>query len=278
MSKARLTLVGAGPGDPELISLKGVRALKEADVVLYDALIHPELLNYAPESSQKIFVGKKKGVCQFPQEEINRLIVDCALNYGHVVRLKGGDPFIFGRGHEELVYAQAFNIPTEIVPGISSSISVPELQHIPLTRRGINDSFWVLTGTTREHQLSKDIEVAAKSSATVVILMGMTKLAEIAEVFRKEGKADTPVAVIQNGTLPNEKIALGSVDTITGIVKEQGLSSPAIIVIGEVVSLHPRYLKEFIQTTKNSFLEPDEKFLVNPGLKGFYQKFLKRKS
>ena len=272
MNKAKLTLVGAGPGDPELISLKGVRALKEADVVLYDALIHPDLLKYAPESAQKIFVGKKKGVCQFPQEEINRLIVDCALNYGHVVRLKGGDPFIFGRGHEELIYAQAFNIPTEIVPGISSSISVPELQQIPLTRRGVNDSFWVLTGTTKEHQLSKDIEIAAKSNATVVILMGMTKLLEITEVFRLEGRSDTPVAVIQNGTLPNEKIALGSVETIAEIAKEQGLSSPAIIVIGEVVSLHPRYLKELIQSTKTPFIEPEGKVLTNPGLKGFYQK------
>src|SRR5687768_4378412 len=145
MKKARLTLVGAGPGDPELISVKGVKALSEADVVLYDALVHPDLLNHAPESAIKIFVGKKKGVCQFAQEEINRLIVENALNFGHVVRLKGGDPFIFGRGHEELLHAQAFNIETKVIPGISSSIAVPELQHIPLTRRGINDSFWVMT-------------------------------------------------------------------------------------------------------------------------------------
>src|SRR5690606_50719 len=126
--------------------------------------------------------GKKKGVCQFAQEEINKLIVEYALRCGHVVRLKGGDPFIFGRGHEELLHAQAFNIETKVIPGISSSIAVPELQHIPLTRRGINDSFWVLTGTTRNHELSQDIEVAARSNATVVILMGMTKLQEITEV------------------------------------------------------------------------------------------------
>jgi uroporphyrin-III C-methyltransferase len=268
MKKPKLTLVGAGPGDPELISLKGVKALKEADVVLYDALIHPDLLKYAPESSNKIFVGKKKGVCQFPQEEVNRLIVDCALNYGHVVRLKGGDPFIFGRGHEELLYAQAFNIPSEVIPGISSAIAVPELQHIPLTRRGINDSFWVLTGTTKEHELSNDIEVAAKSNATVVILMGMTKLCEIMEIFRKEGKSEIPVAVIQNGTLPQEKFLLGTVNTIEEKVKEERLSSPAIIVIGEVVSLHPRFLKEI------SVAKLQEEKLV----KGIYHKLIKRKS
>ena len=172
------------------------------------------------------------------------------MNHGHVVRLKGGDPFIFGRGHEELIYAQAFKIETKVIPGISSSIAVPELQQIPLTRRGINDSFWVLTGTTKEHELSKDIEVAAKSNATVVILMGMTKLYEITEVFRKEGKKDTPVAVIQNGSLPGEKLVIGSISSIAQLAKEKGISSPAIIVIGEVVSLHPTYIREFVQRYK----------------------------
>lgn len=276
MKKGRLTLVGAGPGDPELISLKGIKALKEADVILYDALVHPDLLNHAPESAKKIFVGKKKGVCQFPQEEINKLIVDCALNYGHVVRLKGGDPFIFGRGHEELLYAQAFNIDTAVIPGISSSISVPELQLIPLTRRGINDSFWVLTGNTRDHQLSRDIEIAAKSNATIVILMGMTKLQEITEVFRKEGKGTLPVAVIQNGSLPDEKVAIGTVDTIAEIVKERQISSPAIIVLGEVVSLHPSQVAELEKLNK-IVPEPEGKEVANPRLRSFYRKFFPRK-
>lgn len=274
--RARLTLVGAGPGDPELISVKGVKALSEADVVLYDALVHPDLLKHAPETSKKIFVGKKKGVCQFPQEEINRLIVEYALSCGHVVRLKGGDPFIFGRGHEELLHAQAFNIETNVIPGISSSIAVPELQQIPLTRRGINDSFWVLTGTTREHELSKDIEVAAKSNATVVILMGMTKLKEIAEVFRNEGKGNTPVAVIQNGSLPEEKMVLGTVNNIAQITNDQGISSPAIIVIGEVVSLHPDFIYEYVHHHKNNF-ESEGKIVVNSKLKDFYNKLLRWK-
>jgi uroporphyrin-III C-methyltransferase len=276
MKRAKLTLVGAGPGDPELISLKGVKALSEADVVLYDALVHPDLLNHAPANARKVFVGKKKGVCQFPQEEINTLIVEYALNFGHVVRLKGGDPFIFGRGHEEILHAQAFNIETNIVPGISSSIAVPELQQIPLTRRGVNDSFWVLTGTTRDHKLSADIKTAAKSNATVVILMGMTKLEEITEVFKKEDKGEIPVAIIQNGSLPDEKLALGTINTILEIVNDQKLTSPAIIVIGEVVSLHPHYVLELAHQNK-TFFEQQGKVIENSKLKKFYFNLLKRK-
>lgn len=252
MRKAKVTLVGAGPGDPELITVKGLKALADADVVLYDALIHPDILKYAPTKALKIFVGKKKGICQFPQEEINKLIVENALQHGHVVRLKGGDPFIFGRGHEEMVYAESFNVETAVIPGISSSISVPELQRIPLTRRGINDSFWVLTGTTRDHQLSDDIRIAATSNATVVVLMGMTKLEEITKVFQAEGKSRLPVAIIQNGTMPDEQFVLGTIDTIVETVKNHGISSPAIIVIGEVVSLHPDFIFEQVMKIPDS--------------------------
>ena len=241
MKTPKLTLVGAGPGDPDLISIKGVKALASADVVLYDALAHPDLLQHVSEQAIRIFVGKKKGVCQFKQEDINALIVENALKHGHVVRLKGGDPFIFGRGHEELLHARFFGLEVAIVPGISSSYSVPELHGIPLTRRGLNESFWVVTGTTREHDLSSDIYIAARSSATIVVLMGMTKLKEITGIFVKEGKEKLPVAIIQNGSLPEEKIALGTIETIVQIVEEKQLSSPAVIVIGEVVSLHPSF-------------------------------------
>jgi uroporphyrin-III C-methyltransferase len=241
MNSPKLTLVGAGPGDPDLISVKGVKALASADVVLYDALAHPDLLQHVRPTAIKIFVGKKKGVCQFKQEDINALIVENAKKYGHVVRLKGGDPFIFGRGHEEILHAKFFGLETEVIPGISSSYSVPELQGIPLTRRGLNESFWVVTGTTREHELSTDILIAARSTATIVVLMGMTKLKEITEIFIKEGKGKTPVAIIQNGTLPEEKVAIGKIENIVSIVEQKQIGSPAVIVIGEVVSLHPSY-------------------------------------
>ncbi|MGB0930180.1 MAG: uroporphyrinogen-III C-methyltransferase [Chitinophagales bacterium] len=234
----KLTLVGAGPGDPELLTLKGLRALQNADVVLYDALANPELLDFAPKSALKVFVGKRAGHHHYSQEEINQLIVKYAFSHGHVVRLKGGDAFVFGRGHEEIEYADIFGIESEVVPGISSCIAVPELQKVPLTRRGVNESFWVMTGTTRGGQLSKDIEVAAQSSATVVILMGMRKLFDITRIFGKNGKNDMPVMVIQNGSRNNEKMVLGTVRTIVGRVREVGIGAPGIIVIGEVVRLH----------------------------------------
>ncbi|MCS6823493.1 MAG: uroporphyrinogen-III C-methyltransferase [Cytophagaceae bacterium] len=250
MNSPKLTLVGAGPGDPDLISVKGVKALADADVVLYDALINTELLNYAPSRALKIFVGKKKGFCQFKQSDINKMIVDYALQYGHVVRLKGGDPFIFGRGHEEMLYAQSFNIPVEVVPGISSSYSVPEMQGIPLTRRAVNESFWVITGSTQDHKLSEDVALAAQSTATIVILMGMTRLPEIVEIFKQHGKTETPVAVIQNGTLPNEKIALGNISTIVENVRKNNMDSPAVIVIGEVVREHRDFTSEVLKSIK----------------------------
>ena len=184
----KLTLIGAGPGDAELITAKGANALSAADVVLYDALVNKELLKYAPLESLKIFVGKRKNKHEYTQDQINSLIIDFAFTHGNVVRLKGGDPHVFGRGNEELQYAALFNIETEFIPGISSSIAVPGLAGIPVTQRGISESFWVITGTTSDGKISADIYEAAKTNATVVILMGVHKLNEIAEIFRKNGK------------------------------------------------------------------------------------------
>lgn len=230
----RLTLVGAGPGDPELVTLKAVKALQSADVVLYDALAPSELLDFAPKAIQ-MFVGKRRGLHSHSQQEINQLIVDMALECGHVVRLKGGDPLIFGRGSEEVEYANRFGIPTTIVPGISSSISVPANAGIPLTKRGISQSFWVITGTTSQRRLSSDIQLAAQSSATVVILMGMGKLEQIVDIYRREGKYQLPIAIIQNGTTDKEKRIKGSIGTILDLVRTSGIGNPATIVIGPVV-------------------------------------------
>lgn len=230
-----VTLVGAGPGDPDLLTIKGAKALAEANVILYDALANEEILSYAPKKAIKIFVGKRKGCHEYTQDQINQLIVDNALTYGHVVRLKGGDPFIFGRGGEEIDFVESFGIPTFVVPGISSSIAVPAYQGISLTKRGVSESFWVITGTTSDRKLSNDVALAAQSSATVVILMGMSKLSQIIDLFQKESKGETPVAIIQNGTTAQEKIGVGTINTIQQVVTEHKLSSPAIIVIGEVV-------------------------------------------
>lgn len=246
----RLTLVGAGPGDPELITLKAIRALATADVVMYDALANPALLEYAPQSALKKYVGKRGGKKYLPQQKINEMIVSEAFRHGHVVRLKGGDPFVFGRGHEELAFAETFGLETEVIPGISSSVAVPALQKIPLTKRGLNESFWVITGTTKNHEVSKDMALAAQSSATIIILMGMRKLREITAIFSQYGKAQTPVAIIQNGSTPEEKLGFGQVHNIAEVADEKGLAAPAVIVIGEVVRLASEasnYLPQMVQ-------------------------------
>lgn len=233
----RVTLVGAGPGDPELITVKGINAIKSADVILYDALVSGQILELIPDGTPALSVGKRAGSHAFTQDEINELIVEFAYLYGHVVRLKGGDSFVFGRGSEEIEFAEAHGVSAAVIPGISSAIAVPASVNIPVTARGISESFWVVTGTTKTGEVSGDVALAAQSSATVVILMGLKKIREIMRLFEIHGKGETPVAVIQNGTLPTQKNVLGTVATISGLTIEEHLGPPAIIVIGEVVRL-----------------------------------------
>ncbi|NCI47705.1 uroporphyrinogen-III C-methyltransferase [Sediminibacterium sp. WSJ-3] len=239
-----LSLVGAGPGDPELITLKAVRALRQAEVVLYDALASEELLAYTPAGCIRRFVGKRYGCHALSQEEINQLILDYARTHRRIVRLKGGDPFVFGRAVEEMAVARAAGMQLELIPGISSALAVPASQLIPLTCRGINESFWVTTGTTRSGNISADIELAAQSSATVVILMAMSRLEEIMDIFTRFGKSGTPVAIIQNGTTPAEKMVTGTVKDIFFKAQYEGMCNPAVVVVGETVNLHPSLLKE----------------------------------
>jgi uroporphyrin-III C-methyltransferase len=231
----KVTLLGAGPGDPELITLKGVLALNKADVVLYDALIDPVLLKHAPNSAIKIFVGKRVGKHSLPQEDTNQLCVSLAKKHGHVVRLKGGDPFVFGRGAEEIEYIEAFGIQTELIPGITSAIAVPASVGIPVTKRGVSESFWVVTGTTTAGELSSDLALAAQSTATVVILMGTKKLPEIVAVYQKAGKGNLPIAIIQSGTTQEEQITAGYIADISQKALDNRVEAPAIIIVGEVV-------------------------------------------
>lgn len=244
-TEPKITLVGAGPGDPDLISIKGVKALKQANVVLYDALVDEELLHYAPAEAIKVYVGNPSGDENFSQDTVNKLMVDYALNFGHVVRLKGGDLFVFGRGYEELDYAAAYSIETAVVPGISSAISVPGLQGIPVTHRGTSDSLWILSATDSEGELSTELPAAAQSNATVVILLGYDRLAEIVAVFQQEGKGGLPVAVIQNGSMPRERIAVGLVNTIEETALEQQIDNtgPVLLVFGQAVALHEEFQK-----------------------------------
>jgi len=235
--KSTLILVGAGPGEPELITLKAIRALAAADVVLYDALANEELLDYAENAIVRQFVGKRFGCHALSQAEINDKIIEYGQRYSRIVRLKGGDPFVFGRAQEEINAARGAGMDVQVIPGISSALAVPASQMIPLTCRGINESFWVTTGTTQSGEISADIKLAAQSSATVVILMAMSKLEQIMDIFAAFGKQHTPVAIIQNGTTAQEKIVYGNVRDIALRAQYENISNPAIIIVGDVVKL-----------------------------------------
>ena len=234
---SKLILIGAGPGDPELITLKAIRVLQEADVILYDALANEALLLHAPNTAVKQFVGKRFGCHALSQQEINDLILEYRQHYKNIVRLKGGDPFVFGRAQEEIDVAIAAGMQVEVIPGISSALAVPASEMIPLTCRGVNESFWVVTGTTRSGELSKDIALAAQSSATVVLLMAMSKLEGIMQIFERHGKRNTPVAIIQEGTTSRQKMITGTVHDIALRAEAAGMANPAIIVVGEVVEI-----------------------------------------
>ncbi len=231
----KLTLVGAGPGDPDLITVKGMKALRQADVVLYDALVHPDLLEYAPEAVH-ISVGKRAGKASVPQDTILQLIKESAHKYGHVVRLKGGDPFVFARGFEELEYAKKHSIETDVVLGISS-IMLPGLYNIPLTCRGLNHSFTVVTATTAEGVLSGDVLVAAEHSPTTIFFMGLGKVDQIVAAYKKNGRADLPVAVVSRGSLSDDGVLFGKVNTIEEVIKKSNPMAPALLVFGECADL-----------------------------------------
>ncbi|MEY4986580.1 MAG: hypothetical protein RL567_359 [Bacteroidota bacterium] len=230
----RLTVVGAGPGDPELITLKAIKAIASAQAVLYDALVDKSLLEHCSENCEQIYVGKKPGESH-SQTAINELIVEKAYALGHVVRLKGGDPFVFGRGQEEIEFAKSYGLLTGYIPGISSSYAAAGAADIPLTVRGVNESFWVMTGTKSDGSLSEDLKLGLQSSATLVILMGMNKLGEIAALCQQFGKGEISAAIIQNGTMANQRIGISTAAELENLAKKEDLRNPAIIVIGEVV-------------------------------------------
>lgn len=239
----KVFLVGAGPGDPELITAKGMIRLNDCDAVVYDSLSSDRLLALAPENAEKIYVGKRAGHHSMKQEEINEILVRLGKEGKTVVRLKGGDPFVFGRGGEEIQALQAAAIPYETVPGVTSAVAVPEHVGIPVTHRAMSRSFHVMTGHTLANgeTLPPDFPAFARLSGTLVFLMGLGNLHPIVEGLLAAGKpADLPAAVIENGTLPEERFVKGTLGTIEKLVKEAGIGTPAIIVVGETASLDMR--------------------------------------
>lgn len=232
----KVYITGAGPGDPELITVKGLRIISQADVIVYDRLANPELLANSPEDSEHIYVGKRPGKPSVPQEQINRILIAKAREGKQVVRLKGGDPFIFGRGGEECEALAAGNIPFEVIPGISSAISAPAYAGIPLTHRDYARSFAVVTGHTRNGTDHLQNWKHLAHVDTLVILMGLKNLPTIVHTLMALGKpAEIPVSVIEKATHADQRLVTATLATIEEEAKH--LSSPATIIVGELASM-----------------------------------------
>jgi uroporphyrin-III C-methyltransferase len=230
----KVYLVGGGPGDPDLITVKGLQLLRRADVVLYDRLVAPQLLDEAPVTAELIPVGKTAGQHSLTQPEINALLVAKAQTARVIVRLKGGDPFVFGQGGEECQVLAEAGIPFEVVPGVSSVMAVPAYAGIPLTHRDHASQFTVVTARDRNGDLP-DWE-ALPQQGTLVFLMGIARLPEIVAGLQSHGwAAETPAAVIYRGTTPEQQVVVGTLADITG--RAIALKSPSIIIVGQVVSL-----------------------------------------
>jgi len=238
---AKVYLVGSGPGDPELLTVKAKRLIEGAEVILYDQLPGKAILAMLPESAEKIDVGKYAGNHKLSQWQINELLVKRAKEGKIVVRLKGGDPYLFGRGGEEAQTLAAEGIKIEIVPGITSAIAVPAYAGIPVTHRDYASMVTFITGheDPEKEETALDWELLARFQGTLVILMGVSMLERNVKELMKHGKSvDTPVAVIERGTRPDQRVTIGTLADIVSLCKQRKVKAPAITVIGDVVKLH----------------------------------------
>lgn len=239
MSTSCVHLVGAGPGDPELLTLKAARLLRQAEVVVYDRLVSEEILDLVPRGAVRLYVGKASGCHPVPQKDINSLLVDVARSGKRVVRLKGGDPFVFGRGSEEALYLARHGIPFEVVPGVTAASGCSAAANIPLTHRGIATGVRFVTGHCRENgELDLDWDGMADPSTTLVIYMGLANLSLIGAKLTAAGLAgDTPVAAIAEGTTARQKVCVATLADMAERVAAAGLEAPVLIVVGHVVKL-----------------------------------------
>jgi uroporphyrin-III C-methyltransferase len=240
--RGKVFLVGAGPGDPELITVRGLKVLRQASVVLYDRLVHPQLLQEAPAEAKQLYVGKEEHLHCVPQGQINHLLVAYAQRGECVVRLKGGDPFVFGRGGEEAEALAAAGVPFEIVPGVSSAIAVPAYAGIPLTHRRYASSFAVITGHEENgSETMHDWAKLATAVDTLVVLMGLKTLPHVVSQLIRHGcSSETPVALIRWGTRSEQETVTGTLSDIVQKARERKFSSPAVTIIGDVVTLRDR--------------------------------------
>lgn len=235
MSKVYLT--GAGPGDLELLTIKALRVIQNADVIIYDKLANPLLLEEAKEGCEFIYVGKENKHHIMPQEDINAIIYESSLKFESVVRLKGGDPFVFGRGGEEALYLKKRDVAFEIIPGVTSAVSVPAYAGIPVTHRSISTGFRVVTGHETPDKEAPQIDWESfKIDETIIFLMGLHNLSKIATKLIEIGKAnDYPIAVISKGTTREQVVVKGTLQNI--VQKAEGIATPATIIVGRVVAL-----------------------------------------
>jgi uroporphyrin-III C-methyltransferase len=246
VSQVKVYIVGAGPGDPGLITVKGLRCVQAADVLVYDRLVHPDLLAEAPPSAERIYVGKEQNHHSVPQEGINALMVEKAMAGKTVVRLKGGDPFVFGRGAEEVLYLLEHGVACEVVPGVSSATAVPAYAGIPITHREYSSMVSIITGHETFYKTRPPLrfDLIAPNDSTLVILMGMTNIERLTEELVRHGRpAHTPACVISWGTYPQQHIVTGSLADIASRVSREKVSPPGVIVIGEVVRFRETFLK-----------------------------------
>jgi uroporphyrin-III C-methyltransferase/precorrin-2 dehydrogenase/sirohydrochlorin ferrochelatase/uroporphyrin-III C-methyltransferase len=232
-------IVGAGPGDPDLLTRKAERALRQADVVVYDRLVSDEILDLLPAGATRIFAGKAARDHHMPQEEINALLVKLAKDGKRVVRLKGGDPFVFGRGSEEAEELAKNDVPFEVVPGVTASMGCTSYAGIPLTHRGLATGVKIVTGHRKQGtDLDLHWESLADPASTLVIYMGLTNVELIAQKLIEHGlPADTPAAAIQNGTTPKQRTILTYLENLPACVDKAKLKAPTLLVIGQVVRL-----------------------------------------
>ncbi|MFP5396775.1 MAG: uroporphyrinogen-III C-methyltransferase [Gammaproteobacteria bacterium] len=237
--RGRVALVGAGPGDPELLTLRAARLLRDADAVVYDFLVGPEVLDFAGPHAERICAGKRSSRHSMPQHEINALLVRLAREGRRVVRLKGGDPFVFGRGGEEAQALAEAGIDFEIVPGVTAACGVTAYAGIPLTHRDHAQSCLFVTGHMKDDRADLDWPALARERQTVVIYMGLAALGHICAQLVAHGlRADMPAAVVQQGTLPEQRVVTGTLADLPQRVAAAGLTAPCLIVVGEVVQLH----------------------------------------
>jgi uroporphyrin-III C-methyltransferase len=233
----RVVLVGAGPGDPGLITVRGAEALRSADVVVFDRLVPAELLAYAPADAERVYVGKEPGRSAMPQEEISAMLVRRARAGLHVVRLKGGDPFVFGRGGEEALACAAAGVPFEVVPGVSSAVAAPAFAGIPVTHRGVARSFAVVTGATA-HGDDIDLARVATSTDTLVVLMAAGRLAATCRELIEAGRPPAqPAAIVQWAATPEQRSVVGTLASLPDLASAARIGPPATLVVGEVAAL-----------------------------------------